>query len=170
MMFTSDSSAECFAGRGFTLVEFMITLAVLAILAVFSMPMLQELVVTGQVRSASMDIYRSMAFARSEAIKRNAEVTISPVGGDWKNGWTVTAADAPDPLAVQDALPGKLAALPGGAVTYTRDGRLAAGADFVLNVTASGTTGVAMRCVSARASGQPNIRIDKNRDGNCDND
>lgn len=155
--------------RGFTLIEFIIALAVLSVLLVFSMPMLTELIVTGQVRSAAMDIYGSMAFARSEAIKRNVEVTISPNGGDWKNGWTIAAADAPDTLAAHDALPAKLEPLPGAAVTYTRDGRLVAGADFVLNVNASGTTGVAMRCVTVRAGGQPNIRVDKNLDGDCSN-
>lgn len=155
--------------RGFTLVEFVIALAVLSILAVLSMPMLRDLMLTGQVRSAAMDIYGSMAFARSEAIKRNVEVTISPNGGDWKNGWTIAAADAPDTLAAHDALPAKLEPLPGAAVTYTRDGRLVAGADFVLNVNASGTTGVAMRCVTVRAGGQPNIRVDKNLDGDCSN-
>lgn len=155
--------------RGFTLIEFIIALAVLSVLLVFSMPMLTDLIVTGQVRSAAMDIYGSMAFARSEAIKRNTEVTVSPNGGDWKNGWTVAAADSAATLAAHDALPAKLDALPGAAITYTRDGRLVAGADFVLNVNVSGTTNVAMRCVTVRASGQPNVRIDKNRDGNCEN-
>lgn len=161
------------AGRrispGFTLTEFILALAVLSILAVLSMPMLRELVVTGQVRSAAMDIYGGMTFARSEALKRNVEVSISPTGGDWKNGWTIAAVDSGDTLAAHDALPARLDPLPGAAVTYTRDGRLVGGADFVLNVNVSGTTDVAMRCVTVRASGQPNIRIDKNRDGNCEN-
>lgn len=168
-MFIRTLSGRGFAARGFTLVEFIVALAVLSILTVLAMPMLQDMVVTGQIRSAAMDVYRSMAFARSEAIKRNIEVTITPVGGDWKNGWTIAASDAPDTLAAQDALPAKLNALPGAAVTYTRDGRLTSGADFVLNMNVSGTTSVPMRCVTVRASGQPNIRVDKNRDGNCNN-
>jgi type IV fimbrial biogenesis protein FimT len=169
MTHKSNLTAPQSLNRGFTLTEFILALAVLSVLAVLSMPMLRELVITGQVRSAAMDIYGGMTFARSEAIKRNVEVTISPTGGDWKNGWTIAAADAPETLAAHDALAGNLAPLPGGEITYTRDGRLVAGADFVVNVNASGSTDVAMRCVTVRASGQPNIRIDKNRDGNCEN-
>ena len=40
---------------------------------------------------AAFDLVADLDFARSEAIKRNGDVVVAPVGGSWNNGWTVAA-------------------------------------------------------------------------------
>lgn len=81
-------------GRGFTLIELMITVAMLAILLSLAAPSFSNLLKTQQVRTVATDFYSDLVFARSEAIKRNAMVMITPkdtaAGKDWAKGWDVT--------------------------------------------------------------------------------
>ena len=58
-----------------------------------AVPSLTTLIVTQQVRTGAADLQSSLYFARSEALKRAANVEVVPVGDDWKNGWKVQLAD-----------------------------------------------------------------------------
>ena len=78
---------------GFTLMEMLVVIGVVAILAAFAGPALSGMAASQQVRSASYDMYSTLSHARSEALTRNASVTVAPTGGDWALGWIVTAAD-----------------------------------------------------------------------------
>src|SRR5258708_17936063 len=79
------------ASLGFTLIELVVTLTVLAILATVALPSYQNFVLTQRVRGASYDLMTSLVFARSEAIKRNASVSMTQAAGGWAQGWTVSA-------------------------------------------------------------------------------
>src|SRR5258708_27326981 len=83
------------ASLGFTLIELVVTLTVLAILATVALPSYQNFVLTQRVRGASYDLMTSLVFARSEAIKRNASVSMTHAAGGWAQGWTVSAAPLP---------------------------------------------------------------------------
>lgn len=80
---------------GFTLIELMVTLAVLAVLITLALPNFQELIQSNRIQSATAEFQASLAMARGEAIKRggDAKVTIlaKTVAGDtsWNNGHTV---------------------------------------------------------------------------------
>ncbi len=89
----------CPRQRGFTMIELMVTLAVLAILLGIGMPAFQEVSLSTTLRSEANKLAAAAQLARSEAIKSNAVVRIcissdgatctSASGASWENGWIV---------------------------------------------------------------------------------
>lgn len=83
--------------RGFTLIELMVTIAILAITLGLAVPSFQEFVARNRLAAATNELVSALALARSEAVKRAARVTIA--SADWTGGWQVfvdggTAGDA----------------------------------------------------------------------------
>jgi type IV fimbrial biogenesis protein FimT len=83
---------------GFTIVELMVTLVVLAIALAFAVPNLQAFVMNNRMTSNLNLFAANLALARSEAIKQNVPVVLCPSGGggtcaeaDWQDGWLVYA-------------------------------------------------------------------------------
>lgn len=108
--------------RGFTLVEAVTVMAIMAILAGVSTSSFIWLNQATQIRGAAFDLIADLDFARSEAVKRNADVVVTPVGGDWGNGWTVVWGA--NVLRQRAALTGQVdfAAAP-GTLTFDGSGR-----------------------------------------------
>lgn len=82
--------------RGFTLVELMIVIAVVAILLGLAVPSFYETITNMKLTSYANNLVGSTLLARSEAINRNAVVSmcVSPDGmtcggGGWQQGWIV---------------------------------------------------------------------------------
>lgn len=75
--------------RGFTLVELVMTLVVLAILAAFAYPAMREFGVRANVSSTTNDLVVALNLARSEALKRGRQVAVIATSGSWTSGWTV---------------------------------------------------------------------------------
>jgi type IV fimbrial biogenesis protein FimT len=110
------------AQRGFTLIEAIIVMSIMAILAGVSTSSFVWLNQTTQLRAAAFDLVADLDYARSEAVKRNDDVMVTPVG-TWANGWTVTDAGG-TVLRRRAALGGQInfAAAP-GALTFDGAGR-----------------------------------------------
>ncbi len=68
------------AARGFTLVELMVGIAVLAVLATTAAPYLGDMVVNSRLRESGNLLFTEALMAQSEAVKRNTTVRVSTNG------------------------------------------------------------------------------------------
>lgn len=83
--------------RGFTLVELMVTVVVLVVLVSVAVPSFDNIQLSSRLTSYSTDLVAGSQLARSEAIKRNAPVTLCAssngtacaTNGQWEAGWIV---------------------------------------------------------------------------------
>jgi type IV fimbrial biogenesis protein FimT len=66
--------------RGFTLIELMVAIAILAILLGVGIPSFANIIIATRVKNAGIDLHTSLMAARSAAITRNTTVTITPQG------------------------------------------------------------------------------------------
>ena len=149
------NSRQC-AESGFSLPELLIVLVVAGVLAAIAVPSFQSLTQSQQVKNASFELFSNLSLARSEAIKRNANVTVAPlVAGDWGQGWTITSATgAAGDIKSQSALKG-VVITPGGAggVIYARNGRANTAATFQIDVSPVDTS--IRRCIYIGLTGMP---------------
>lgn len=149
--------------RGFTMVEVLVVLLILGILTMAGLPSFRSFVVNQRVQNASFDLMSSLMLARSEAIKRNANVDVVPSSGSWLNGWATNAGTLN--VDTRSALSGGISVTcysgsstttPCPTITYTSNGRLTGAARPSIQLTATG--GKTVRCISIDLSGRPNSK------------
>lgn len=75
--------------RGFTLLELLVSLTLLAILSGLAAPGLTQMRHSQQVQHASIDLATAFILARQEAITRQRPVIIDNLDDDWANGWQI---------------------------------------------------------------------------------
>jgi len=142
---------------GFTLLELIISVTILGIMASLAAPSFKDMMVDQRVKSASFDVTAALILARSEALKQNGSVTLTPSSGstEWANGWTITGPDAAT-LGTQGAYATSITITGPTSIVYNRSGRSASAATVTLQVasSASGST-VSPRCISVGVTGQP---------------
>ncbi len=86
---------------GFTLIELVVTVAIVGIVSALGVPSFQSMLNQSRVTSLANELTTSLNLARSEAIKRGVQVTVcksanptatSPTcstSASWQNGWLV---------------------------------------------------------------------------------
>ena len=141
--------------RGVTLVELMITLAIFAILIAVAAPSFNDIMLGPRLGSYANSMSASATLARSEAIKRNAPVTLCAssdgascaTSGDWEQGWIVLSGTSV--IQRQQALPSHYKALE----------TLAASRSLSFQSTGAGATQAAIRFCQATPAAGPQERV-----------
>jgi type IV fimbrial biogenesis protein FimT len=126
--------------KGFSLVELMVTVAVLAVITAIAIPSFSEMLDSSKRASVAGELAADFALARTEAARRGKRVTVcvssdgatcsSSTSTDWKSGWIVfsdvaadgvlTTADGDELLRRRDALSGGLSFVSSGFTTTGR--------------------------------------------------
>ncbi|HEU4372415.1 MAG TPA: GspH/FimT family pseudopilin [Telluria sp.] len=139
---------------GFTLIEMMVGVAIVALLSAIAAPSFNQMVASQRLKGASSDLFSALMRARSEAIKRNTEVTLSPAtASQWQSGWVIpNPADSGNRIEVHDALAGLAMTGPDN-VVFLANGRVkgATSPSFQLSVAGAPQP----RCVNVDLSGRP---------------
>jgi len=87
---------EFSTSNGFTLIELMVVIAVIAIITSFALPSYRTLIEKRQVTSGAHQISAFLSAAKMEAIKRNEKVAISTDSGEWCVGFIAYDANDTD--------------------------------------------------------------------------
>lgn len=146
---------------GFTVIEAMTVLAIIAILAAVALPNLSSVLAGQRLRAAGTDFMSSLLLARSEAIKRNAQIVVTPrTADDWRSGWRVAVVTTDEQVDRKEALGLRVAVpLAPATIVYQRNGRLGiAGVVRVEFRDEENQAGVEARCVTIDPSGLPRLK------------
>ncbi|UCD69545.1 MAG: GspH/FimT family pseudopilin [Betaproteobacteria bacterium] len=148
--------------RGFTLVEVLVTISVLAVLASLATPMYQSISASNSTRAAAYSLVAALSRARSEAVKRNVAVSVFPLGTGWQDGWEVETGGTR--LLMNEPATNLVLSGPLAGVSYQPNGRLAT--PGIVLFTVSAATGYT-RCVLIDPGGRATLNPGERNDGSC---
>jgi type IV fimbrial biogenesis protein FimT len=110
---------------GFSLIELMIVVTILAIVSSIAFPSFNSMIKNSQVRNAAESIQNGIQLARAEAVKRNANVTFvlgAAAAGSYTS-WTVNTVSPASVIQSRSSNEGSVAVtrtvLPANATTIT---------------------------------------------------
>lgn len=156
------------AMAGFTLVELLVVVTIVAILLGIGVPGFGSVIASNRLKATSSNLHLSLLKARSEAVKRNTSVTMERIGATWEGGWVVdeTAGIAACKLNLslclshQGAVNGVAITGAPASVVYQRTGRTTAGVDvdFEVNDVPDKLPATRSRCVTTSLSGMPSVK------------
>ena len=131
--------------NGFTVVELMVAVSLIAILATFAAPKFRSYLQQAEVQASGREVQAILANARSEAIKRNCNVVVTRVTGGFQFATVGCGVDGP--LVVTGMTSGGVfktssaVAITGGtSVQFSRLGSASSQTTFTLTSTKYNTT------------------------------
>ncbi len=138
--------------NGFNLIELVVVIAIIGILSAIAVPSFTSTVSSMRAKAVASDLYMALIKARSEAVKRNAKVTLTIVDG---KGWKVYPSLAVDSILESHVVSGDVS-IGVGSVEYNSSGRPSATASFTITAILGSST--SQRCVAIGLSGLPNVK------------
>jgi len=157
----------------------MLVVAIAGILLAAGLPSFRESLANQRAKSAASELHLSLLMARSEAIKRSANIEMFSSGGTWTNGWVVRLQSDPSVnLRSSDSLNAvdvecstdtdDAAETCPSTITFNRTGRPTSTIEFRTFV--AGQSTVKARCVSMSLGGRPRVvqDTDGDKDNGCD--
>lgn len=94
------------ARRGFTLIELMVTVALVAVLMVLAVPSFVTFQRNAELTSTANSFLATLTAARAEAMKRQLRVFVVPnKDGDWGSGWMAFVDVGGDAAVAGNAVP-----------------------------------------------------------------
>jgi type IV fimbrial biogenesis protein FimT len=157
---------------GFTLLEFMVALAIIGILLGLGAPSFREYTRNSAAAATQTDLITAFSLARSEALKRSRAVSVcaskdgidcSDASADWQAGWLVFVDDAPagqvdatdEPLQFWRGPRGdvRIDAASAPFIRYLPTGMIAAAAPLVIDVDWPDCAGESKRRVAVSVAG-----------------
>jgi type IV fimbrial biogenesis protein FimT len=89
--------------RGFTLVEMMTVVSILAVMLGILAPSFSGFLASQQAKALTYDLTSDLMLARNEALKRNVTVSIARAGSGWEQGWSVATVATAEQLSRRNA-------------------------------------------------------------------
>ena len=158
---------------GFSLIELMVGIALMALLVTFGMPSMHAWLQSSQIRNAAESVQNGLQAAKSEAVRRNTGVQLSLTSmvatgaADW-SVTCVTPANCPEGViqaySATEGAPAAQIASTQATIVFNGMGRVTPAADITLNITnPNGGTCVAsggnMRCLRIVVSSGGHIKM-----------
>lgn len=154
----TSTARDARSDAGFTLIELMVTVAVLAILLGIALPSFLDSFERSRERAALESVTTAVKYARSEALNRNRQVTLCASNAaqtgcsgaaDWAaNGWLALVVNPAPPntvLRVWDRPSGQTAINAPAQVLFNANGSLAAQAGLSVK---SGSMATVAMCIN----------------------
>ena len=147
-------------GRGFTLIEVLVALGIMAFLLLMAMPSINTYLLDTRIRVTAQSYYDGAQLARTEALRRNADVAITLNNSN--RGWSVNSGGGS--IAAKPAEAAEKLTVKADAATVTFNALGAASADntvqfLPVNENTCIAAGGAQRCLNVLVSRGGQVRL-----------
>ena len=160
---------------GFTLIELMVVVAILAILLGAGLPSLRAAITSNNISTEANKVAHSLTYARSQAASLGQAITMTTLAGagskDWSQGWQISS----DILLKQTEATSAILTISSNdskhsTITFLSSGRLSATNNGVQIAVCDGdrSSSIQGRLITVNAVGRVNVTAVANTAANCD--
>jgi type IV fimbrial biogenesis protein FimT len=158
---------------GFTLIELIITIAIVAIMAAWAIPSFQTFIRDQRLITQSNDVISDVNLARSEAIRRGANITVCPTvdpsaaapvcaaANDWTTGRFIFLVTTGEVLKVREAVSGSSAGntltADANSITFEPNGQMPRGTPEIEFKACDQRGGAYARSISTTRTGRSRV-------------